>query len=92
MSTPDPQLPEPAARRAAPREFDVRCDHRLVHPPAGQCQLWAGHDGEHAAMFACAGRRLVRTWTDDPADASDRSSDYESLPWLRGYPRPGWTE
>jgi hypothetical protein len=82
------------ARPGLPMELIVRCDHSLGYPTrsAGRCQLWVGHDGEHAAMFVCDGRRLVRTWLDDPAAAEDRADDYEARPWLRGYPRPEWTE
>jgi hypothetical protein len=82
------------ARPGLPMELIVRCDHSLGYPTrsAGRCQLWVGHDGEHAAMFVCDGRRLVRTWLDDPAEAEDRADDYEARAWLRGYPRPEWTE
>ena len=94
MNPAQPRLPEPADCHAAAMDFDVRCAHCLEQPspPAGQCQLWAGHHSEHAVMFTHQGQRLVRTWHDDPTKPRDRSGDYESLPWLRGFPIPAWSD
>jgi len=73
--------------------FDICCLHtwpeRGTH---GRCQLWAGHEGEHAVMFVRDGERRVRTWADAaPQQARDRV-DYRSLPWARGFPLPAWHE
>src|SRR3954451_21644251 len=60
--------PEPA------RVIDVRCSAALPtrdEEPV-RCQLFAGHDGPHAVMFARAGQRVVRTWrAGDPDGALD---------------------
>jgi hypothetical protein len=59
----------------------------------GRCQLFAGHDGPHAMMYAHCGQRMVRTWC-----ATDRASTLidcrtiQHLAWMYGYPVPAWFE
>jgi len=79
--------------------IDVRCsaglpDHR---PSQGRCQLFAGHDGPHAVMFARGSERFVRTWrTNGRRVDADPGQPAESAvlqrPWMFGYPTPAWFE
>lgn len=76
-----------------PGPFDVRCSATLARktPGDGRCQLFAGHDGPHAVMFARCGKRTVRTWTTrNPAAATDTGA--LQRPWMFGYPSPAWFE
>ncbi len=78
-----------------PHEIDVRCSATLPRASAdeGRCQLFAGHDGPHAVMFAHCGKRLVRTWrTNKPAAAADPGTNALQRPWMYGYPVPAWFE
>jgi hypothetical protein len=75
--------------------IDVRCSAALPGMPLdeGRCQLFAGHDGPHAVMFAQAGERIVRTWrSSNPAAAADAGSNALQRPWMYGYPTPAWFE
>lgn len=79
----------------ATRTFDVRCSAMLpqVAPDEGRCQLFAGHDGPHAVMFAHCGKRSVRLW--GPARATvtaDAGPDTLQRPWMFGFPVPAWFE
>ncbi len=77
----------------APSPFDVRCSATLARdtPGEGRCQLFAGHDGPHAVMFARCGKRTVRNWSSrDPGAATD--SGALQRPWMFGYPSPAWFE
>jgi hypothetical protein len=79
--------------------IDVRCsaglpDHR---PAQGRCQLFAGHDGPHAVMFARGPERYVRTWrTNGRGDSADAGQPADSAtlqrPWMFGFPTPAWFE
>jgi hypothetical protein len=73
------------------RVIDVRCSAALPsrRSQEGRCQLFAGHDGPHALMFARAGERLVRTWRTNGAP-SDSSA--MQRPWMFGFPMPAWFE
>jgi hypothetical protein len=77
------------------REIDVRCSAQLPQHRSdeGRCQLFAGHDGPHAVMFAQGGKRLLRTWK---SRHSSGAADYEAnalqRPWMYGYPSPAWVE
>lgn len=78
-----------------PYEIDVRCSAVLPHATVdeGRCQLFAGHDGPHAVMFAHCAKRIVRTWkTSNPATAADLETDGLQRPWMYGYPTPAWFE
>jgi hypothetical protein len=92
---PDPEALDAAAlelmRSTLP--FDICCTRALPeHGTAGRCQLWAGHEADHAVMLARDGNRVVRTWHgQDPGTAHD-CADYQSLPWARGFPLPAWHE
>jgi hypothetical protein len=82
-------------RTEPPYEIDVRCS--AVLPSAGvdegRCQLFAGHDGPHAVMFAHCMQRMVRTWkTSKPAAAADAGPEALRRPWMFGYPVPAWFE
>jgi hypothetical protein len=82
-------------RAEPPRGIDVRCSAVLPArtPDAGRCQLFAGHDGPHAVMFAHCGKRVVRTWkTSNPAAAADLEASGLQRPWMYGYPVPAWFE
>jgi hypothetical protein len=64
-----------------------------VDTDEGRCQLFAGHDGPHAVMYAHCGKRMVRTWkTSNPAAAADGEFRTASRPWMYGYPVPAWFE
>jgi hypothetical protein len=83
------------ARSYRPHEIDVRCSANLPDLPGdeGRCQLFAGHDGPHAVMFAHCGQRYVRTWKrSNPAAAKDTTADALQRPWMYGYPAPAWFE
>lgn len=71
--------------------IDVRCSASLPSHKAteGRCQLFAGHDGPHALMFARGPERLVRTWR---AKGNPTDSDALQRPWMFGYPTPAWYE
>jgi len=76
--------------------IDVRCsaglpDHR---EPQGRCQLFAGHDGPHAVMFARGPERFVRTWETSARSvaAAPAESSVLQRPWMFGYPTPAWFE
>ena len=76
-------------------EIDVRCSAALPRASAdeGRCQLFAGHDGPHAVMFAQCGKRVVRTWkTKNPSAAADAGTNALQRPWMYGYPVPAWFE
>jgi hypothetical protein len=78
-----------------PYEIDVRCSAALPREAAteGRCQLFAGHDGPHAVMFARCGKRTVRTWTlRDAAGKTDAGAEALRRPWMFGYPAPAWYE
>jgi hypothetical protein len=78
-----------------PHEIDVRCSARLPRIPteAGRCQLFAGHDGPHAVMFAHQGQRTVRLWTGrNPATTTDACVEALQRPWMFGFPVPAWFE
>ena len=79
--------------------IDVRCSAGLPdHCPAeGRCQLFAGHDGPHAVMFARGSERFVRTWRTNGAGAdAEAARPAESTvlqrPWMFGFPTPAWFE
>lgn len=77
------------------REIDVRCSASLPRADAdeGRCQLFAGHDGPHAVMYARFGKRMVRTWNGSkPAAAIDLVASGLQRPWMYGYPVPAWFE
>jgi hypothetical protein len=81
--------PKPPAQR---REIDVRCSAALpsLSIDRGRCQLFAGHDGPHALMFADRGQRTVRSWsTRDPAGFVDAPGAFQR-PWMFGFPMPAW--
>lgn len=82
-------------RSYRPARIDVRCSAVLPDAAAdeGRCQLFAGHDGPHAVMFAHCGKRLVRTWSNrNPVAAADVDSTAFQRPWMYGYPVPAWFE
>jgi hypothetical protein len=84
--------PRPAQSR---HEIDVRCSAALPHATAdqGRCQLFAGHDGPHAVMFAHCGSRVVRLWkTGRPPELADAGPEALRRPWMFGYPMPAWFE
>ena len=85
-------------RTAEPtRAIDVRCSARLPHhvtSDEGRCQLFAGHDGPHAVMFAHCGKRSVQLWTNTLTTATTAEAGPETLqrPWMFGFPVPAWFE
>lgn len=97
LANPDRSQVDPTPRR--PRMIDVRCSALAPGRPATtpaptrQCQLFAGHEGEHAVMYCRHGHRTVRTWaTDDPQSMHEHVAGQESLPWVPGMPSPAWNE
>ena len=84
-------IPQPVDRNLP----DLRCGCTLGSPTGeqGRCQLFGGHEGPHALMFAADGRRWVRTWSGhDAASAKDRQDEIAGRPWMLGYPVPAWTD
>jgi hypothetical protein len=78
-----------------PYEIDVRCSAALPRKAAteGRCQLFAGHDGPHAVMFARCGKRTVRTWTSASREVRTHvGAEAFRRPWMFGYPAPAWYE
>ena len=76
-------------------EIDVRCSATLprTDPSTGRCQLFAGHDGPHAVMFAHCGKRAIRLWRSGGATATaDAVPEVMQRPWMFGYPAPAWYE
>lgn len=78
--------------------LDIQC---LFHEPQGllagrlcRCQLGAGHEGPHAAMFCQDGRRMVRCWSvRGPQELiEDHPAGVEQLPWVPGMPSVAWSE
>ena len=77
--------------------IDVRCSAALVGDVDGRCQLFAGHDGPHAVMFARGYERFVRTWRGNGScvtadDSRPAGSSTLQRPWMFGYPMPAWFE
>lgn len=72
--------------------IDVRCDASLGAPTltAGRCQLFVGHDGPHAILYADRLGRHIRTWRGGGALAEDDGADMTRLPWMYGCPTPAW--
>jgi hypothetical protein len=79
--------------------IDVRCSAGLPGhgDPEGRCQLFAGHDGPHAVMFARGSERFVRTWRSNaralaPDDGQPAEAATLQRPWMFGFPTPAWFE
>jgi hypothetical protein len=73
--------------------FDIGCAHHLPdHDGVGRCQLWVGHQGEHAVMFIRDGARLVRLWDNGKPPLVRDGADCRCQPWVHGFPRPAWQE
>jgi hypothetical protein len=73
--------------------FDLGCAHTLPdHDGVGRCQLWIGHQGEHAVMFVRDGARLVRFWDNGKPPLVRDGTDCRCQPWVHGFPRPAWQE
>jgi hypothetical protein len=67
----------------------VRCDAQLTRrvDPNG-CQLYVGHDGDHAIVFASGEARILRRWT-ETGSVTDRPFDSEvaaKFSWSPGCP------
>jgi hypothetical protein len=76
-------------------EIDIRCSAVLPHatPDEGRCQLFAGHDGPHAVMFAHCMQRVIHVWDGHGSAAvADAGPDALQRPWMIGYPMPAWFE
>jgi hypothetical protein len=89
----NPSLFHPVEENMA--DFDVRCSASLGSPTVeqGRCQLFMGHDGAHAALFARDNKRCVRSWIGRrPVEFVDRCGGIEQWPWMRGLPMPAWAE
>ena len=67
---------------------DVRC--RATLDPgcaAGQCQLYVGHEGEHAVVCSEHDEKVVRRWRRDwSSDTRIDSSGPGQLPWAPSFP------
>lgn len=77
------------------RAIDVRCSAALPRDDGHdcRCQLFAGHDGPHAVMYAHCGHRKVRTWrSHDHKSTVVEGNLMYSRPWMYGYPVPAWFE
>jgi hypothetical protein len=74
--------------------LDVRCREAICAVAGGgRCQLLMGHEGSHAVMFSRGSTRVVRAWRGhESAAAVDSEQGFERLPWMRGFPVPGWSE
>jgi hypothetical protein len=82
-------------QRESAHPIDVRCSALLPRTDAhtARCQLFAGHDGPHAVMFAHCGKRALRMWRSGGSMATAEAGP-EALqrPWMFGYPVPAWYE
>jgi hypothetical protein len=66
--------------------LDVRCGAHLEAPELG-CQLFAGHEAEHAAAIAASGVRLLCTWKGDQRWITDFAVGRAAgRPWAPGFP------
>ena len=72
--------------------FDLSCTHSVPGSVSGRCQLWAGHDGEHAVMYSRDGARIVRSWRDNDLGSVRDGADCRAQPWARGFPQSAWHE
>ena len=75
--------------------IDVRCPALAPGRPAKarRCQLFAGHEGEHAVMYCRRGHRTVLMWARDSSGAvREHAAGQEALPWVPGMPSPAWSE
>lgn len=66
----------------------MRCDVATADTSATVCQLYVGHDGEHAAAVLVDADKLLRRWS-DPLNINDTefvASQAATLAWAPGYP------
>jgi hypothetical protein len=68
--------------------WNVGCDVATVDVFATTCQLYVGHEGDHAAVVLVENEKLLRRWS-DPLNVSDTeftATKAASLPWAPGQP------
>lgn len=65
--------------------IDLRCGRTVPGQRPLPCQLYVGHEGPHAVLFARGGERILRTWTGEGAPR-ERPAAQENLPlpWVPG--------
>jgi hypothetical protein len=69
-------------------EIDVGCGAFVGRRVRTVCQLYAGHEGNHAAVLSQDGRRVLRRWSSPLStdDAPFAASLAAGLPWAPGKP------
>jgi hypothetical protein len=72
-------------------ELDVRCVARFGGPTTDderlRCQLYAGHDADHALVANAAGTRELTLWHGTRVARSSLANGVPyQLPWSRGCP------
>jgi len=67
---------------------NVGCGAFLTAPARTACQLYVGHEGDHAALVVIALRRQLRRWATGGAavDIDFTASVAAGLPWSPGHP------
>jgi hypothetical protein len=68
--------------------FDVRCAARLTSASEDeQCQLYVGHDGEHAVLVTRDHQRTLVCWTSGEVRSEPFGATVPAqLPWAPGLP------
>jgi hypothetical protein len=69
-------------------EIDVCCGAFVGRRVRTVCQLYVGHEGNHASVLSNDGRRVLRRWS-SPLSAEDApfaASLAAGLPWAPGKP------
>jgi hypothetical protein len=72
----------------------LQCDAAAGGQSSIVCQLYVGHEGEHAAVVRSNEHRLLRRWS-TPLDAVEdefTGSGASGLPWAPGHPTAGIEE
>jgi hypothetical protein len=69
-------------------ELDVRCSQHAGGDLDLRCQLFAGHEHEHAALRPGSSNRTLVLWSNGPADVREVSPEFAvGRPWAPGLPR-----
>lgn len=69
-------------------EPNVRCGAIAAGPLPVTCQLYVGHDGDHAALIMNDTGRVLRRWSDDHSfvDSAFVATTAAGLAWAPGHP------
>jgi len=65
----------------------VRCASTLDGGESARCQLFVGHEGEHATAISASGVRLLATWTGRRRELHTFEAALAAgRPWAPGFP------